>query len=112
MSFGIGVGDVFAVLGLIEKVAGEIKNYRSAPRHFQQLQAELDLLHSTIQYVLRIDPSTPEEDKALDLIRAVALHCNQPLRPSSSSCEATRESWGTTAYPLASALLARDCTGP
>lgn len=80
MSFGIGVGDVFAVLGLIEKVAGEIKNYRSAPRHFQQLQAELDLLHSTIQYVLRIDPSTPEEDKALDLIRAVALHCNQPLQ--------------------------------
>ncbi|KAH7008663.1 hypothetical protein EDB80DRAFT_872466 [Ilyonectria destructans] len=80
MSFGFGVGDVIAVMGLFERLATEMSNYRDAPQHFQQLQAELGLLRSTIQNVLQIEPSSDEEAKNLGLIRAIAIHCNQPLQ--------------------------------
>lgn len=80
MSFGYAIGDVIAVLGLIERVAIELRNYKDAPSHFQQLRAELDLVHSTLQHVLRLEPESEEERQTLDKIRAIVVHCSQPLQ--------------------------------
>lgn len=79
MSFGFGVGDVIAVLGLFERIAREIEQYHAAPRHFQQLQVELGLMKSTLSHVLQIQPQSPDERASIEQIRAVALHCQQPL---------------------------------
>lgn len=94
MSFGYAVGDVIAVLGLFERVAVELRNYKDAPAHFQQLSAELDLLRSTLQHVLQIRPDTPEEQQTLEKVRAVAIHCLQPLRALSAKMEAKQSSLG------------------
>ncbi|KAL6364712.1 hypothetical protein LRP88_00683 [Fusarium phalaenopsidis] len=80
MSFGYAIGDVVAVLGLIERVAIELRNYKDAPSHFQQLRVELDLVHSTLQHVLRLEPESDEERQTLDKIRAIVVHCSQPLQ--------------------------------
>jgi hypothetical protein len=45
-------GEIIAVLGLFERVVLELRNYRDAPAHFQQLSVELDLLSSTLSYLL------------------------------------------------------------
>lgn len=79
MSFGFGVGDVIAVLGLFERIAREIQQYRGAPRHFQELQVELGLMKSTLSHVLEIQPQSPDETARIGQIRAIALHCQQPL---------------------------------
>lgn len=79
MSFGFGVGDIIAVLGLFERVAREIEQYQTAPRHFQQLQVELGLMQSTLSHVLQIQPQSPDETASIEQIRAIALHCQQPL---------------------------------
>jgi hypothetical protein len=75
MSFGYAVGDVIAVIGLLERIAQEVQNYRDAPRHFQQLGAELALLHSTIQCVLQVEATQAHEVEILERIRALAMHC-------------------------------------
>lgn len=80
MSFGYAIGDVIAVLGLIGRVAIELRNYKDAPSHFQQLRVELDLVHSTLQHVLRLEPESEEERQTLDQIRAIVVHCSQPLQ--------------------------------
>lgn len=79
MSFGFGVGDVIAVLELFERIAREIRQYRGAPRHFQELQVELGLMKSTLSHVLQIQPQSPDETASIEQIRAIALHCQQPL---------------------------------
>lgn len=79
MSFGFGVGDVIAVLGLFERIAREIEQYHAAPRHFQELQVELGLMKSTLSHVLQIQPQCPDETASIEQIRAIALHCQQPL---------------------------------
>lgn len=79
MSFGFGVGDIIAVLGLFERVAREIEQYQTAPRHFQQLQVELGLMKSTLSHVLQIQPQSSDETASIEQIRAIALHCQQPL---------------------------------
>ncbi|KAJ2971192.1 hypothetical protein NUW58_g9484 [Xylaria curta] len=94
MSFGYAVGDVIAVLGLFERVAIELRNYKNAPAHFQQLSAELDLLRSTLQHVLQIRPETSEEQQTLEKVRAIAIHCLQPLRTLSAKMEAKQSSLG------------------
>ncbi|KAJ4175245.1 hypothetical protein NW754_005666 [Fusarium falciforme] len=71
MSFGYAIGDVIAVLGLIERVAIELRNYKDAPSHFQQFRVELDLVHSTLQHVLRLEPESDKERQTLDQIRAI-----------------------------------------
>ncbi|MCJ1472303.1 hypothetical protein MMC13_000950 [Lambiella insularis] len=80
MSFGYAVGDVIAILNLFERVAIEVRNYRQAPQHFQQLAVELHLLQQTLHQLLRVEPSDDEEKEQLERIRAVALHCHQPLQ--------------------------------
>jgi hypothetical protein len=80
MSFGYAVGDVVAILNLFERVVKEIRNYRDAPRHFQQLQVELELLRNTIQLVLHLQATVPEEKECLERIRAILVHCQQPLQ--------------------------------
>lgn len=79
MSFGFSVGDIIAVLGLVERVAREIEQYRAAPRHFQQLQVGLGHMKSTLSKVLKIQPQSPDETASIEQIRAIALHCQQPL---------------------------------
>ena len=99
MSFGYAVGDVIAILNLFERVALEVRNYRDAPQHFQQLGAELQLLQRTLQRLLQIEPSGEDEIQQLEQIRAIAIHCHQPLqafinkmRPSEKSLGHARSS--------------------
>ena len=77
MSFGLG--DAIAALKISERVAIEIQNYRDAPQHFRQLAAELHLLQRTIQTLLQVVPSDDEDEARLEQIRAIALHCYQPI---------------------------------
>lgn len=79
MSLGFSLGDVISVLELFERVAREVRQYHGAPRHFQELQAELGLMKSTLSHVLQIQPQSPDETASIEQIRAIALHCQQPL---------------------------------
>lgn len=92
MSFGFAVGDVIAAVQLFERVAIEVHNYRDAPQHFQQLGSELHLLQRALQRLLQVEPNDEDEREQLEQIRAIALHCHQPvqafidkMRPNSSS---------------------------
>ncbi|CAK7212854.1 hypothetical protein SEUCBS140593_001648 [Sporothrix eucalyptigena] len=80
MSFGYGVGDVIAVLGLVKRAADEIRHYRDAPRHFQQLQGELDIYHTTIQSILAIEPASLESFAIVQRMRCIALFSRLPLQ--------------------------------
>lgn len=80
MSFGYAVGDVIAVLGLFERIAIELRNYKDAPAHFQQLSLEIDLLHRTLQHVLRLEPKTDSERETIEKVRAIVVHCLHPLQ--------------------------------
>ncbi|KAF4943700.1 hypothetical protein FSARC_14848 [Fusarium sarcochroum] len=77
MSFGYAVGDVIAVLGLFERIAIELRNYKDSPTHFQQLRVELDLVHSTLKHVLLLEPECPEDRQTIERIRAIVIHCSQ-----------------------------------
>jgi hypothetical protein len=80
MNFGYGIGDVFATIHAVKRIVEEVQNYRDAPRHFQQLSAELRLLQDTLQSVLNIRTADPVELDNLDRIRLIAIHCQQPLQ--------------------------------
>ncbi|KAI1299458.1 hypothetical protein F5Y03DRAFT_250448 [Xylaria venustula] len=80
MSFGFAVGDVLAVLGLFERVAIELRNYKNAPAHFQQLGVELELFHTTLKHVLCLSPEDAAEAKTLEQIRAIVMHCLPPIQ--------------------------------
>ncbi|RSL70415.1 hypothetical protein CEP53_001899 [Fusarium sp. AF-6] len=94
MSFGYAIGDVIAVLGLIERVALELRNYKDAPSHFQQLRVELDLVHSTLKHVLRLEPESEEERLTLDQVRAIVCHCSQPLQAMADKMRSKEGSLG------------------
>ncbi|RSM20299.1 hypothetical protein BHE90_008547 [Fusarium euwallaceae] len=94
MSFGYAIGDVIAVLGLIERVAIELRNYKDAPSHFQQLRVELDLVHSTLKHVLRLEPESDEERQTLDQVRAIVCHCSQPLQAMADKMRSKEGSLG------------------
>lgn len=94
MSFGYAVGDVCAVLNLVERVAYEVRNYRNAPAHFQQLRLELDLMRSTLQQVISIEPADQVEHTNLQRIRAIAIHCLQPLQGFISKIQGKEASLG------------------
>ena len=57
MSFGYTVGNVSAVLTLIEHITHKVRNYRDTPAYFQQLHVELSLMQNTIQYVIQLEPA-------------------------------------------------------
>ncbi|OBS26272.1 hypothetical protein FPOA_00212 [Fusarium poae] len=94
MSFGYGIGDVIAVLGLFERIAIELRNYKDAPTHFQQLRAELDLVHSTLKHVLTMEPDCMEELQTLEKIRAIVVHCSQPLQTMANKMRSKESSLG------------------
>ncbi|KAH7006401.1 hypothetical protein EDB82DRAFT_573157 [Fusarium venenatum] len=94
MSFGYGVGDFIAVLGLFERIALELRNYKDAPMHFQQLRAELDLVHSTLKHVLSLEPDCKEEFQSLEQIRAIVMHCSQPLQTMVNKMRSKESSLG------------------
>ncbi|KAI8718094.1 hypothetical protein NCS52_00887400 [Fusarium sp. LHS14.1] len=94
MSLGYAIGDVIAVLGLIERVAIELRNYKNAPSHFKQLRVELDLVHSTLQHVLRLEPESDEELQTLNQIRAIVVHCSQPLQAMADKMRSKEGSLG------------------
>jgi hypothetical protein len=80
MSFGFGIGDFLATLHSVKRIAEELQNYRDAPRHFQQLSAELRLLQNTLQCVLNIRTTDTNEIVMLNRIWIIAMHCHQPLQ--------------------------------
>ena len=79
MSFGFGIGDAIAVVGLLERLAEEVRSYRDAPGHFQNLGIELLLLRRALQRLLEVQPADDNEHDLLQQIRAIAMHCRQPL---------------------------------
>lgn len=80
MSFGFGVGDCLAVIHNLKRIAEEVQNYKDAPQHFQQLNAELRLLQGTLQCVLQIQTTDVNELAGLERIRMIVMHCQQPLQ--------------------------------
>ena len=94
MSFGFAVGDVLAILNLFERVATEISSYRSAPQHFQQLGVELHLLQRTLHRLLELEPGSQDEVQELEQIRAITIHCHQPIQAFVSKMRASQKSLG------------------
>lgn len=94
MSFGYGTGDVIAILNLFERVALEVRSYRTAPQHFQQLGAELQLLQRTLQRLLQTEPSGADEIEQLEHIRAIAIHCHQPIQAFINKMRPSEKSLG------------------
>ena len=94
MSFGYAIGDVLAIVNLLERVVVEVRNYRDAPRHFQQLATELHFLQSALQRLLQIKPGDDEEHTHLEYIRAIAIHCSQPLRVFMAKMRPSEKSLG------------------
>ncbi|MCJ1325597.1 hypothetical protein MMC10_002260 [Thelotrema lepadinum] len=79
MSFSYGIGDALAIINLIERVVVEVRNYRDAPRYFQHLALELQLLQRALQRLLEVEACDDSELRQLEEIRAIAMHCRQPL---------------------------------
>ncbi|KAH7199532.1 hypothetical protein DER44DRAFT_842526 [Fusarium oxysporum] len=94
MSFGYGVGDVIAVLGLFERVAIELRNYKDAPIQFQQLRAEIDLLRGTLKQVLILEPECSAECESMEQIRAIVIYCAQPLQSMADKMRTKESSLG------------------
>ncbi len=94
MSFGYAVGDVIAILNLLERVAVEVRNYRDAPQHFQQLGAELYLVQRTLQRLLKIEPTGEDDVQQIEQIRAIAIHCHQPLQAFVNKMRSSEKSLG------------------
>ncbi|KAI1039544.1 hypothetical protein LB505_002594 [Fusarium chuoi] len=94
MSLGYGVGDVIAVLGLFERIAIELRNYKDAPTQFQQLRTELDLLRGTLKRVLSLEPEGDAERETLEQIRAIVICCAQPLQSMADKMRSKESSLG------------------
>ena len=73
-------GEIIAILGRFERLVLELRNYRDAPTHFQQLRAELELLGSTLRHALQLQPSNDDERQTLDKVGAIAMHYLMPLQ--------------------------------
>ncbi|KAF5672100.1 hypothetical protein FCIRC_8518 [Fusarium circinatum] len=94
MSFGYAVGDVIAILCLFERIAIELRNYKGAPMHFQRLYVELDLMHSTLKHVMVLEPGSPTEHQTMEKVRAIVMHCKQPLQSMAEKMRAKESSLG------------------
>ena len=79
MSINYGIGDALAVVNLIERVVVELRAYRDAPKHFQHLALELQLLQRALRRLLEIEPCDNSDLQQLEEIKAIAMHCRQPL---------------------------------
>ncbi|KAK4197370.1 hypothetical protein QBC40DRAFT_299396 [Triangularia verruculosa] len=87
-------GEIIAVLGLFERVVMELRNYKDAPAHFQQLSIELDLLSSTLRHATHLRPSNDDERQTLDKVGAIAMHCLIPLQAMVNKMRAKESSLG------------------
>lgn len=94
MSFGYGAGDVIAILGLFERIAIELRNYKDAPTQFQQLRTELNLLWGTLKRVLSLEPEGDAERETLEQIRAIVIYCVQPLQSMADKMRSIESSLG------------------
>lgn len=79
MSFGFAISDFVAVLNTVERLAGEVRNYRDAPMHFQELASELHLFKRALTRLLEVQPDGEGEREQLEHLRAMAMHCQRPL---------------------------------
>ncbi|KAL6699471.1 hypothetical protein J3F84DRAFT_185442 [Trichoderma pleuroticola] len=79
-AYGHAVSDVIAVLGLFERIAIELRNFKNAPVHFQQLGAEIDLLQNAMRHTLRLIPQNDGHRETLERVRAIVMHCLTPLQ--------------------------------
>lgn len=87
-------GELIAILGLFERVAIELRNYKDSPAHFQHLGVELDLLRSTLRHALQLRPENDDERHTLDKVGAIATHCLQPLQALAEKMRAKESSLG------------------
>ncbi|KAH9896386.1 hypothetical protein F4778DRAFT_265730 [Xylariomycetidae sp. FL2044] len=94
MSFGYAVGDIIAVIGLFERIAVELRKYRAAPAHFQQLSVELDLMRTTLKHVLSLQSNSNDESATLERIRGIVMHCMQRLQAMVDKMQAKEQSLG------------------
>ncbi|KAI1387742.1 uncharacterized protein F4822DRAFT_444337 [Hypoxylon trugodes] len=76
----MSVGDAIAVLGLLERIGTEIRNYRHAPAQFQEFSVEIDFWCSTLRCVLRLNPEDVVDPSNLEKIRAIVMNCLRPLQ--------------------------------
>ncbi|KAL2212691.1 hypothetical protein CC79DRAFT_1393889 [Sarocladium strictum] len=88
------VGDVLAILGLFERIAIELRNYKHAPAHFQNLGVELNLVQSTIRQILALELKDGVDRDTLQQIRAIALHCQPALQAFSEKMRTKESSLG------------------
>ncbi|PKK54794.1 hypothetical protein CI102_311 [Trichoderma harzianum] len=79
-AYGYAVNDIIAVLGLFERIAIELRNFKNAPAHFQQLGAEVDLLQNAMRHALRLIPQNDAHRDTLERVRAIVMHCLTPLQ--------------------------------
>ncbi|KAF2233520.1 hypothetical protein EV356DRAFT_533738 [Viridothelium virens] len=102
MSFGYGIGDVPAILGLLERVVIEIRFFRQAPSHFQQLQVELELLRTTLSRVLDLQAEDVAEYECINRVRAITIHCQHGLETFLAKMQSKEPSLGhfRTAWTL------------
>lgn len=75
----VSVGDVIALMGLVERVVTELRNYRDAPAHFQQASAELHFFQAILSRLRKMEIDDDEDQELLGLIRANAIRCQQPI---------------------------------
>ena len=74
------VGDFLAVLGLVYRVVEELKRSSKAPKDYQYLLVQLELLDRALIELQHIEPTTQYEMRRLDSIRALISTCQQPLK--------------------------------
>ncbi|KAF2967272.1 hypothetical protein GQX73_g6298 [Xylaria multiplex] len=95
MSFGTSIGDAFAIIGAIERIANEVRAYQSAPLHFQRLAIELGSLSSVCRQVFDLRPSLSDELLHIERIRAIAMQCLGPLQDFQTKMEKYENTLGT-----------------
>ena len=94
MSFSFAVGDIWAVIQVCERVADEIRNYRDAPRNFQQLGDQLHLFQQTLRYIADEASQDAETSQQLDTIKAIADHCLRPIQAFLDTMKTYEDSLG------------------
>ncbi|KAL7954942.1 hypothetical protein V8C34DRAFT_327744 [Trichoderma compactum] len=72
-AYGHAISDLIAVLGLFERVAIELRNFKNAPAHFQQLGAEIGLLQNAMRHAVRLIPQNDSHRETLERVRAISL---------------------------------------
>ena len=94
MSFRLDLNDILTTVCLFERIVEELRSYKNAPSHFQNLALEVQLLHKTLGHVLDLAPYNGIDQAALEQVRAIALHCLQPLQALTDKIRVKESSLG------------------